>query len=148
MDTRAEDSTDKHLDPEKSSLGLRDRGGFNDHEAYLNEKQIATMDESERDGESPISPGGTLVADPGTRRPKTIDDAATIGPGSPPEPRLRKICGIRRRNFWIIFGGALATIIAAAIIGGVGGGRRMQTAPPQTVPASTLPPPVASGPLS
>lgn len=146
VDTRAEDSTDKHLDPQKGPHGLGDWGDLDDDDAYLNEKQIATVDHNEKDEESPISPGATLVADPESPHPKTIDDVVAIEPGSPPEPKVRRICGMRRRNFWIVFGVILAVVIAASIIGGVAGGTRKQTPLPQPLPGSTLPPPVASAP--
>ncbi len=153
MDTRATDSTDKHLDLEKGPQGLRDFDDLDNGDAYLDEKQIAekqiaTVHESESSEQTPISPGATLVADPESPHPKTIDEVVAVGPGSPPEPKVRKICGMRRRNFWVAFGVILATVIAASIIGGVVGGRKKQTAPPQTLSGSTLPPPAISGPLS
>jgi len=148
VDTRATDSTDKHLDPQKGHKTMRDWVDLDDDEAHLNEKQIARVKETERGGQSPVSPGATLVADPETPHPKTIDHGVITGLGSPPEPRVRKICGMRRRKFWIAFGVILAVVIAASIIGGVVGGGRQQTAPPLILPGDTLPPPVASGPSS
>ena len=148
MDTRATDSTDKHLDTQKGSKTVRDWVDLDDDEAYLNEKQIATVKENESDGQLPVSPGATLVADPETPHPKTVDHAVIAALGSPPEPRVRKMCGMRRRYFWVAFGLILAVIIAASIVGGLVGGRRKQTAPPPIVPGGTLVPPVASGPSS
>ena len=148
VDTRAKDSTDKHLDPQKGPQVKRDSAELNDHEAYLNEKQIASVSESERGGQSPISPGATLVADPETPYPKTMDSVVAVETGSPPKPRVWKICGLRRRNFWILFGAILAVIIVASVTGGVLGGRKKQTQTqtPPTLPGITLPPPVASAP--
>ena len=148
VDTRAKDSTDKHLDPQKGPQLKRDWSDVDDGEAYLNEKQIASVGQIERGGQSPISPGNTLVADPETPYPKTMDSDVAIRSGSPPEPRVWKICGLRRRNFWILFGTILAVIIVVSIIGGVLGGRKKQTETqtPSTMPAGTLPPPVASAP--
>lgn len=148
VDTRAEDSTDKHLDPEKSPHGRRDWGDLDDDDAYLNEKQIATVDQNEKDEESPISPGATLVADPESPHPKTIDDTIAIASGVPPMPKVRRICGMRRRYFWIAFGAVLIAVIVASIVGGVVGGRKKQTALLQSLPGTTLPPPVVSGPSS
>ena len=148
VDTRAKDSTDKHLDPQKGPQAKRDSGKLDDDGAYLDEKQIASVSECERGGQSPISPGATLVADPETPYPKTMDSVVAVGSGSPPKPRVWKICGLRRRNFWILFGAILALIIVASIIGGVLGGRKKQTQTqtPPISPGGTLPPAVASTP--
>lgn len=63
---------------------------------------------SPTDLESPIKPGDIP--------PSPSTTTAT------PVPAGRRICGLRRRHFWELFGLLLAIIIAAAVIGGVVGG--------------------------
>lgn len=64
----------------------------------------------------PTSPEGTLS--PTTPiGPKKFDDG--LGTHSTPEKR---ICGLRQKHFWELFGLILAIVLAAAIIGGVVGG--------------------------
>lgn len=64
--------------------------------------------------------------------------------GSPPEPRTRRICGLRRGLFWLMFGVVLALVIVAAVVGGVVGGSR-HSSKPSVAPGSN-PPAVPANP--
>ena len=146
VDTRAKDSTDKHLDTQYGPQGLRSWETLDDKHDYLHEKQIALVDETLKGDHSPTSPGATLVEDAETPRPKTIDDGISVEPGSPPAPNVRKICGMRRRNFWIAFGAVLVIVVVAAIVGGLVGGKRKKTVNSSMAPGGSLPPASAIAP--
>ncbi|MCJ1266135.1 hypothetical protein MMC22_006017 [Lobaria immixta] len=116
LDTRAKDSREKHLDPLSAPRRLRGQDDSDNEDDILCEKQ-AVVDISPT---SPSSPSSTGSVDRGTPVPILPDKSA----GWPPAPKVRRICGVRRRNFWIIFGVILAIVVAAAVIGGVVGGTR------------------------
>lgn len=85
--------------------------------------------------------GGTTIVPESPMTPaksKMMDDEIPV----PPEPTPRRICGLRRRTFWILFVVVLAVIIAAAIVGGVVGGTRTSSsaisAPSTTAPVAPI----------
>ena len=150
------DNIEKHLDPLKSHQMKRPRES---NEVYLHEKEIR-IDEDGR--ESPSSPdstmdsamgstmmsgmGGTTVVPETPMTPakaKMMEDEIPL----PPEPKPRRICGLRRRTFWIVFVVLLALVIVAAIVGGVVGGMKhsSDTSPPSTSAAPASAAPTASG---
>ena len=141
-----------------------------DNDIYLHEKEIHVEErergedspssvESPMDGgtmggitvvpETPCTPGKPCIHDNAPGLPCLYDsDAKTkvianVVPVPPPEPKRRKICGLRRRNFWMLFAMILAMIVAAAIIGGAIAGTR-KTASPSTSPDAASASPVAS----
>lgn len=80
----------------------------------VNEFSPSSPDSTVRSGLSPTSPEapGKL----GDIPPSPSTTSATRVPAG------RRICGLRRRHFWELFGLLLAIIVAAAVIGGVVGG--------------------------
>ncbi|KAL8823545.1 MAG: hypothetical protein Q9191_005757 [Dirinaria sp. TL-2023a] len=160
VDTRAQDSTDKHLDPLKAAPKPKRQRQSND-DVYFHEKEIRV---DERPHDSPTSmdspmdstltsamAGTTMVPEtPGTpAKLKTMDDELPL----PPEPKPQRICGMRKRIFWILFVILLVLIVAAALLGGILGGMKRSSSPssapeapanPTTIPTPT---PIASGPL-
>ena len=80
---------------------------------------------------SPRSPGTTFPDSPLPPTPqfKNIDSAFHLAE-VPPAPRERRICGLKKKHFWEIFGLILALIIAAAVVGGVVGGLQSKNADP------------------
>ena len=114
LDTRARDNQDPQLD-ESRSRGLRDEN-FHSHGFYPNEKQ-------EHAGIPVGIPMGIPTSPDGTLSPMSPTGAKEIGEGveSTP-PREKRICGLRRKHFWELFGLILAIVLAAAVIGGVVGG--------------------------
>lgn len=99
--------------------------------------------------ETPCTPGKPCIHENALGNPCLYDSdmktnvTAAIVPVPPPEPKRRKICGLRRRNFWILFAVILAMVIAAAIIGGAIAGTR-KTASSNTRPGGTPGSPAAS----
>lgn len=85
---------------------------------YLSEKQAAA-DVPQTSPKWSSSTAGLDKATPVQVRILTDDSA-----GSPQAPKIRRICGVRRRKFWFVFGVILATVLAAAIVGGAIGGTR------------------------
>ncbi|KAL9030320.1 MAG: hypothetical protein Q9196_001548 [Gyalolechia fulgens] len=117
LDTRAGDGADKHLDHTKPLPDLRKWQHEEENNRYLNEKQMIQAHEIPLS--SPTSPQSSM----GVRSPLATQAIAFADPvGSPPEPRLRRICGLRRGIFWLVFGIVLAVVIVAAVVGGVVGG--------------------------
>ena len=123
-----------------------DHGG-----TYIDEKsgQATVVDEL-----SPSSPDSTMRSGPSPTSP----DAPRKSRDIPPSPSTtsathvptgRRICGLRRRHFWELFGLLLAIIIAAAVIGGVVGGlqdrggsspQKANPHPPSNSTPNTFPP--------
>lgn len=119
LDTRAGDGADKHLDHTKPLPDLRKWQQDEDNNRYLNEKQMIQAHEVPQ--ASPTSPQSSM----GVLSPHDAKAKGLASPmGSPPEPRARRICGLRRGVFWLLFGIVLAVIIVAAVVGGVVGGTR------------------------
>lgn len=119
LDTRAGDGADKHLDHTKPLPDLRKWQEEEDNDRYLNEKQMIQAHEVPQ--ASPTSPQSSMgVLSPHDVQTKGLPDPM----GSPPEPRARRICGLRRGVFWLLFGIVLAVVIVAAVVGGVVGGTR------------------------
>ncbi|KAL8726902.1 MAG: hypothetical protein Q9166_006391 [cf. Caloplaca sp. 2 TL-2023] len=137
LDTRAGDGADKYLDHSKPLPDLRKWQEEEENRRYLNEKQMIQAHEVPQS--SPTSPDSSMGAlSPQSPYPKGLNDCM----GSPPEPRIRRICGLRRGLFWLMFGIVLALVIVAAVVGGVVGGTRhsSKSSPGQesspTVPAA------------
>lgn len=62
---------------------------------------------------------------------------AVIPVPPPPPPRVQRICGLRRQNFFIMYGLILAIVVIASIIGGVIAGTRNNNLP--STPTGTDP---------
>lgn len=119
VDTRAGDGLDKHLDPSKPLPDLRKWQEEEENKCYLNEKQMIQAHEVPQS--TPTSPDSSMgVLSPQATEQKEFGDPM----GSPPEPRTRRICGLRRGTFWLIFGIVFAIVIVVAVVGGVVGGTR------------------------
>lgn len=114
LDTRAKDSTKKHLDHSEAPQGLRDPDDSDHEDEYLSEKQATIY---MPDG-SPNSTTSTTAVIRGNSVPVLADESAS----SSSEPKVRRTFGLRRRPFGIILGVIIAVIIAAAAIGGAVGG--------------------------
>lgn len=112
-------------------------GYFNEKEVGFDEKGQMRMHMASSD--SPTSPSSTMVGgdSPHDLQQRSIDELV----GKPPPPEDRKICGLRRRTFWVVFAVCLMAIVAAAVIGGVLGARRRDT----SVDTPPTPPTPASG---
>ena len=143
MDTRAREITDKHLDPAKPFKLNRGRASRDHKHGYFNEKEVGFDEKGQMrmhmaSSDSPNSPSSTMVGgdSPHDLHQKSIDELV----GKPPPPGDRKICGLRRRTFWVVFAVCLMAIVAAAVIGGVLGARRrdasVDTPPTPPTPAS------------
>ncbi|KAL9127930.1 MAG: hypothetical protein Q9217_003287 [Psora testacea] len=147
LDTRARDP-EKYLDGTKPQAMLDD--DFDDQANYVNEKQTY---EGFTTHEQPMSPGSDYSAygngtgtgtETGTAfgtdtygatiSPSTpgmskggfekFDSRSAFTPVSEPEPQKGRICGLRRKHFWILASITLALLIAAAVVGGLVGGLR------------------------
>lgn len=138
MDTRAADGLEKHLDQSKPLPDLRKWQEEEENNRYLNEKQMIQAHEIPQS--TPTSPDSST----GALSPQGTEQKGFGAPlDPPPKPRTRRICGLGRGMFWLLFGIVLAVIIVVAVIGGVVGGAR----PPSSssnVPDSSRPAP-ASG---
>ncbi|KAL8659346.1 MAG: hypothetical protein Q9202_007170 [Teloschistes flavicans] len=123
LDTRAGDGYEKHLDHSKPLPDLRKWNQEEENARYLNEKQMIQAHEVPQS--SPTSPESSMgMMSPQTPQRKMMDDSI----GSPPAPRTRRICGLRRGTFWLLFAIVSALIVVAAVVGGVLGGiRRSQS---------------------
>lgn len=130
------DNIEKHLDPLKSHQLKHPRES---NEIYLHEKEIrvdgdgqesptsmdSTMD-STMTGTMNSAMGGTTMVPETPMTPaktKMMEDELPL----PPQPTPRRICGLRRRAFLILFIVLLAVIIVAAIVGGVVGGTKQSS---------------------
>ncbi|KAL8640301.1 MAG: hypothetical protein Q9228_002766 [Teloschistes exilis] len=119
LDTRAGDGYEKHLDHSKPLPDLRKWHQEEENDRYLNEKQMIQAHEVPQS--SPTSPESSMgMMSPQTPQVKMMDDSI----GSPPAPRTRRICGLRRSIFWMLFAIVSALVIVAAVVGGVLGGIR------------------------
>lgn len=134
LDTRAGDGHEKHLDHSKPLPDLRKWQEEEENRRYLNEKQMIQAHEIPQT--SPTSPESSMgVLSPQEPQSKMIDDPM----GSPPEPRTRRICGLRRGIFWLLFAIVLALVIVAAVVGGVVGGTRHSSSNAGQGSSSTAP---------
>ncbi|KAL8999652.1 MAG: hypothetical protein Q9169_001612 [Polycauliona sp. 2 TL-2023] len=129
LDTRAGDGAEKHLDHTKPLPDLKRWQLEEDNRRYLNEKQM--IDAHELPQSSPTTETSLGVLSPRDPHPKDFKHPM----GSPPEPRTRRICGLRRGLFWLMFGIVLALVIVAAVVGGVVGGTRRSTSKPPSSPS-------------
>lgn len=110
---------DKHLDHTKPLPDLRKWQEEEENRRYLDEKQMIQAHEIPQS--TPSSPESSM----GVLSPQGTEHKGFGAPlGSPPEPRTRRICGLRRGMFWLMFGIVLAVVIVAAVVGGVVGGTR------------------------
>ncbi|KAL9596182.1 MAG: hypothetical protein Q9219_005968 [cf. Caloplaca sp. 3 TL-2023] len=124
LDTRAGDGVEKHLDHTKPLPDLKKWQEDEENSRYLNEKQMIQAHEIPQS--SPTSPeSSTGILSPQGTQHKGF--AESLEP--PPAPRARRICGLRRGIFWLLFGIVLAVIIVAAVVGGVVGGTRHSSNP-------------------
>ncbi|KAL8819577.1 MAG: hypothetical protein Q9223_002021 [Gallowayella weberi] len=135
LDTRAGDGADKHLDHTKPLPDLKRWQEEEDDKRYLDEKQIIQTNEVPQS--SPNSPDSLSPYSKGIHDPM----------GSPPEPRTRRICGLRRGLFWLMFGIVLALVIVAAVVGGVVGGTRRSSRSTPSEGSSTSPPAAGNLPV-
>lgn len=134
VDTRAGDGLDKHLDHTKPLPDLRKWQEEEDDKRYLNEKQMIQSHEIPHS--SLNSPDSSM----GLSSPQGTDQKGFGAPPcSPPEPRARRICGLRRGVFWLLFGIVLAVVIVAAVVGGVVGGTRHSSSSDEKGSAGSAP---------
>ncbi|KAL8844399.1 MAG: hypothetical protein Q9176_001309 [Flavoplaca citrina] len=132
LDTRAGDGSEKHLDHTKPLPDLKRWQYEEDNRRYLNEKQM--IDAHEIPQSSPTTDASMGTLSPRGPHPKAFNYPM----GSPPEPRARRICGLRRGLFWLMFGIVLALVIVAAVVGGVVGGTK--NSPSATSPSPEVSP--------
>ena len=145
IDTRARETRDVYSNGPKQQGFLDD--DFDDHMNYINEKQ--THSESFTNLRSPSYPtdGGfspaTLVA---PHHGENIFSPKSIQ-AEPMESGERRICGLKRRHFWRLFGLILLIVVVTSVVGGTVGGLQARnghnlkqgwqtTAPPPTSPPS------------
>ncbi|KAL9609581.1 MAG: hypothetical protein Q9167_005654, partial [Letrouitia subvulpina] len=138
VDTRMKEGRDKQIDSSKPPPTLR-KNEDEDHGRYLNEKQMIQAHEIPQSTPTSATSGSSMGSlGPNTPRLKTIEESID----SCPEPEDRRICGLRRRNFWVLFAVILVLVIVAAVVGGVvGGTRRSSSNPSSPNPANTPSPP-------
>ncbi|KAL8674315.1 MAG: hypothetical protein Q9168_001308 [Polycauliona sp. 1 TL-2023] len=131
LDTRAGDGAEKHLDHTKPLPDLKRWQLEEDNKRYMNEKQMIDLHEVPQT--SPTTDTSTSMGALSPRGPPKKDFGHPMG--SAPEPRTRRICGLRRGLFWLMFGIVLALVIVAAVVGGVvGGTRHSSTSKPSPSP--------------
>ncbi|KAL6720993.1 hypothetical protein ACLMJK_000093 [Lecanora helva] len=143
VDTRARENQEKHLDESKPQGFLDD--DFDNSGNYLSEKEShgamfketrPTSPESNfGHAFSPVSPEDQIkdMKFPPKDVEKTMESPTPV----PPEP---KVCGIKRRRFWLLFALSLSLLLSAAIIAGVVGGleaRHGNSTTPASSPSST-----------
>ena len=156
VDQRIQEGRDKQIDPSQPPPRLRKYDEDDDHGRYLNEKQMIYSHEIPQS--TPTSATSESSMDslgPETPKPKGIDKSVL----PPLPPRDQRICGLRRRSFWVLFTVALLLIVAAAVVGGVVGGMRRTassgsstnstttSSAPAALPSSSSSPPVARIPV-
>ncbi len=109
---------EKQIDPSRGLHGQQDQDDSEREGNYFSEKQ-AVVNRPEASSNS-TSSTGTAVVDRGT----SIAVLPVESSESVPMPKVRRTCGVRRRNFWVICSVVLTVVIAAAVIGGAVGGTR------------------------
>lgn len=112
-------------------LDTREKAGFDDHQAWMSSDKLKK--ELEGLQASPVATHGNHYYRSGGK-PMMIDEVV-----ADPDANERRICGMRRRSFWILFAVILTIIVTAAIIGGVVGGTRKRNPPATAPPAPPLP---------
>lgn len=119
MDTRKKDSVNTRTSALRGRQDLQDQYDSDHEENHLSEKQaIVQQPQDYASSTSSASSAGRAVVDRGTSIVVLPNESAKSGS----MPKVRRVCGVRRRNFWVIFGLVLTTVIAAAVIGGTVGG--------------------------
>lgn len=118
-------------DYEGLQLDMREKRGFDNHQAWTSSDKLKK--ELEGLQASPVATHGNHYYR-SAGRPALAEEVVTD-----PKANDRRICGMRRRAFWILFSIILAIIAIAAIIGGAVGGTRRHTPPPATSPPPPLP---------
>lgn len=114
-------------------LDMREKRGFDEHSAWTGSDKLKK--ELEGLQASPVATHGNhYYRSPA--RPVQVEEVVTD-----PRANERRICGMRRKAFWILFSVILAIIVIAAVIGGAVGGTRRQS-PPSPPPATSPPPPL------
>lgn len=99
------DSVNTRTSPLRGCQDLRDQGDPDHQENYLSEKQAVVQQPQDYAGSA--SSAGRAVVGRGMSivvLPEESADSTLV-------PKLRRICGVRRRNFWVIFGLVLTTVI-------------------------------------
>ena len=107
---------------------------YSDEKAFISEREAR-----EAQQKSPYS----LTSTQFSPKPAVIDDLT-----APPKPKVPRICGMRRKYFWALFGTVLAIIIIAAVLGGVLGSTSHTTttsAGPSTAATPNSPPSALPG---
>ncbi|MCJ1364163.1 hypothetical protein MMC16_003272 [Acarospora aff. strigata] len=117
----------ERVDYEGLQLDTREKKGFETHQPWTSSDKLKR--ELEGLQASPVATHGNPYL-PAGRKPGMIDDVI-----ADPKTREPRICGMRRKMFWILFGVILGIIVIAAIIGGVVGGTKSSS------PAPSPPPP-------
>ncbi|KAL2039442.1 hypothetical protein N7G274_007714 [Stereocaulon virgatum] len=122
LDTRARENLDRQ--PRRSRPQGFLEQDYSHEGTYINEKHDhATM----IDQHSPKSPESAAGPGPSPTTPLGLktDEEMLTSPATAsavPTAEGRRMCGLRPRHFWELFGLILAVVIAAAVIGGVVGG--------------------------
>jgi len=120
-------------DYEGLQVDMREKRGFDSHQALTSSAKLKELEGLQA---SPTTPMGMPFRF--SEKPALIDDLV-----AEPKPKDHRICGMRRKSFWIFFGMILGIIIIAAIIGGAVGGTRSHGSALSTSPPSTSPPPAS-----
>lgn len=119
MDTR---NNSVNTQSSRGRQGLHDQDDSDHEDNNLSEKQAVVQQQPQdyTGSTNPASSAGRELVGRETSIVVLPDECAE----SIPTPKVRRIYGVRRRNFWVIFGIFLTTIIAAAVICGATGGTR------------------------
>ena len=118
-------------DYEGLQVDTREKRGFDDHQAWMSSDKLKK--ELEGLQASPVATHGNHYYRPGGKAELVDENVVDL------KANERRICGMRRKVFWILFGVILAIITTAAIIGGAVGGTRKQTSPATSPPPPPLP---------
>ncbi|KAI9869959.1 MAG: hypothetical protein M1830_004888 [Pleopsidium flavum] len=123
-------------DYEGLQLDTREKRGYDTHRGLTSSAKLKELEGLQA---SPTTSMGMPFRG-FSEKPALMDDLV-----AQPKPKEYRICGMRRKTFWIFFGVILGIIIIAAIIGGAVGGTRnnlsaSSTSPPPPPPLASLPP--------
>ncbi|MCJ1226336.1 hypothetical protein MMC12_002986 [Toensbergia leucococca] len=109
LDTRAKENWEKTLD-------VKDAKAFAGYHHYIDEKALPEEKEAIGGPEFLTTPT-TIASATDAIKAATIDERGS-------ETKIKRIYGVRRKTFWIIFGLALTIVILTAIVGGAVGATR------------------------